>query len=106
MWISEPPWHLATSLRETSALRIALRAHRALVFGSYFAHSWQIFRVAGTRWPKGLATTEASTLLSHQCHGGCSCPHPLPGGCDLIKKPLPGGGGALSTKRPARHSPH
>ena len=87
-------------LRETNAPRaprIAPRMHRALVFGSPFTYFWQIFRVAGMRWLRGQhTTTEASTLPPHQYHGGCSCPHPLPGG---------GGGGGVEHKETSSAGP-
>ena len=49
---SQPPSQPPDAHREKQTHRAL---HRAIVFGLCFTHFWQIFRVAGMRWPKGLA---------------------------------------------------
>ena len=52
---------------------------------AYLMLLFPIPRLAGTRWPKGLAYNNGGLhSSSSQCNGGCSRPHPLPvGGGDF-----------------------
>ena len=81
-----PPRHRLPK-RETNAPR-APRAHRALVFGLLFYALLADFQCGRNTVASGVHIQQRRPPLHppHHCNGGCSCPHPLPGGGVELKE--------------------
>ena len=78
-------------VRETNAPRaprITPRAHRALVFELLFYALLADFQCGKDAVASGVHIRQRRPPLHppHHCNGGCSCPHPLPGGAVELKE--------------------